>query len=68
MGRTGKLYNLTVGSALLTVVSCVLIATWNENTPKFDLWFDIVPHGFGGASVITTLLIVGCHQATFDRQ
>jgi len=57
MRRTGKLYYLTIGSALLTVIACSMVATWNENTPTFDLWFDIVPNGLGGSSVITSILI-----------
>ncbi|KAF8580262.1 MFS general substrate transporter [Ramaria rubella] len=57
MRRTGKLYVLTLASAVISVISCTLVATWNENTPTFDLWFDIIPNGFGIASLLTTTLI-----------
>jgi hypothetical protein len=59
MRRTGKLYNLTVASSLLTVIASVLIVLWNENSSPIHLWADIVPQGFGMASMITTTLIVG---------
>ncbi|KIM91030.1 hypothetical protein PILCRDRAFT_160549 [Piloderma croceum F 1598] len=57
MRRTGKLYALTVASALLTVIASVLIILWNENSSPIHLWGDIVPQGFGMASMITTTLI-----------
>ncbi|KAH9951778.1 vacuolar amino acid permease [Amylocystis lapponica] len=57
MRRTGKLYNLTLISCLLTVVASTLIIFWNDKSSTFHLWFDIVPQGFGMASVITTTLI-----------
>lgn len=58
MRRTGKLYTLTLVSALLSVVANILIMFWNDNTPQWHLWLDIVPQGFGMASVITSTLIV----------
>ena len=58
MRRTGKLYYLTITSALLTLISCTFVAMWNDNTSAFHLWFDIVPNGFGGSGVITSILIV----------
>ncbi|TBU48489.1 vacuolar amino acid permease [Dichomitus squalens] len=57
MRRTGRLYNLTLFSCLLTVFAATLLAMWNENSAPYHLWFDIVPQGFGMASVITTTLI-----------
>ncbi|KAI0939480.1 hypothetical protein AcV5_000887 [Taiwanofungus camphoratus] len=57
MRRTGKLYGLTLISCVLTVVAAILLVFWNNNTSTFHLWFDIVPQGFGMASVITTTLI-----------
>ncbi|PIL36776.1 MFS general substrate transporter [Ganoderma sinense ZZ0214-1] len=57
MRRTGRLYNLTLFSCLLTVFAASLVAMWDENSAAFHLWFDIVPQGFGMASVITTTLI-----------
>lgn len=59
MRKTGKLYYLTLSSALGMVLSSVLIATWNDSTPGFRLWGDIVFSGFGGTSLITSTLIVG---------
>ena len=58
MRRTGRLYNLTLFSCLLTVFAASLVAMWDETSAPFHLWFDIVPQGFGMASVITTTLIV----------
>ena len=58
MRRTGKLYTLTLVSAALAVYSSTQIAMWKENSPQWHLWVDIVPQGFGMASVITSTLIV----------
>ena len=58
MRRTGRLYNLTLFSCLLTVFAASLVAMWDENSAQYHLWFAIVPQGFGMASVITTTLIV----------
>ncbi|KAH9894275.1 MFS general substrate transporter [Cubamyces lactineus] len=57
MRRTGKLYSLTLCSCLLTVVAATLVAFWNENSATWHLWLDVMPQGFGMASVITTTLI-----------
>ncbi|KAI9574971.1 vacuolar amino acid permease [Boletus coccyginus] len=57
MRKTGKLYNFTLGSAVLCMLASVLVASWNDQTSTFHLWFDIVPQGFGMASLITTTLI-----------
>lgn len=64
MRRTGKLYGLTLVSAILCVAAAVLVVMWNENSSAFHLWFDIVPQGLGMASVITTTLIVRPHFGT----
>ena len=42
----------------MTVFAAFLVALWDENSAAFHLWLDIVPQGFGMASVITTTLIV----------
>jgi len=57
MRKTGKLYTLSLISALLSVSASVLVAAWNENSSPFNLWFDLVPQGFGMASSLTTTLI-----------
>jgi MFS family permease len=57
MRRTGKLYTLTLVSAALAIYSSIQIAMWNENSPQWHLWVDIVPQGFGMASLITSTLI-----------
>ncbi|KAG8218370.1 major facilitator superfamily domain-containing protein [Butyriboletus roseoflavus] len=57
MRKTGKLYNLTLGSAALCIFASVLVALWNDKTSTLHLWLDIVPQGFGMASLITTTLI-----------
>lgn len=58
MRRTGKLYSLTLVSVSLGVVASVSVSLWNSNTSEFHLWLDLIPHGFGIASMITTTLIV----------
>ena len=58
MRKTGKLYGLTLVSAVMCVAAAVLVVMWNEDSSAFHLWFDIVPQGLGMASVITTTLIV----------
>ncbi|KAI0269230.1 vacuolar amino acid permease [Gloeopeniophorella convolvens] len=57
MRRTGKLYSLTLLSALCAVCATVMVAMWNEHSPQWHLWLDVVPQGFGMASLITTTLI-----------
>ncbi|KAL0949623.1 hypothetical protein HGRIS_009668 [Hohenbuehelia grisea] len=57
MRRTGKLYTLTLVSSFLTILACTLVACWSQNTSTFHLWADIIPQGFGMASLITTTLI-----------
>ncbi|KAH9179954.1 MFS general substrate transporter [Lactarius sanguifluus] len=66
MRRTGKLYTLTLVSAALAVWSSIQIAMWNENSSQWHLWVDIVPQGFGMASVITSTLIavIACVSKT----
>ncbi|KAJ4472311.1 vacuolar amino acid permease [Lentinula aciculospora] len=57
MRRTGKLYRLTLCSGLMCIFASVSIIFWNEHTSPYHLWIDIVPQGFGMASLITTTLI-----------
>jgi len=59
MRRTGKLYGLTLVSAMCTLYAGAMVAMWNDNSSQFHLWSDLIPQGFGMASVITTTLIVG---------
>lgn len=47
MRHTGKYWWLTILSGSCGLLSSVLVSFWNENTIDFDLWFDIVPGGFG---------------------
>jgi len=63
MRRTGKLYSLTLVSASLGVVASVSVSLWNFNTPEVYFWLDLIPHGFGVASMITTTLIVSFRAA-----
>lgn len=58
MRRTGKLYFLTICTAAAATTATISICFWNERTSTWHLWFDIVPQGFGMASLITTTLIV----------
>lgn len=57
MRKTGKLYGLTLYSALSTIVASFLASCWTERTPSFHFWFDLIPSGFGMASFITATLI-----------
>ncbi|KZV75457.1 vacuolar amino acid permease [Peniophora sp. CONT] len=57
MRHTGKLYWLTVFSALLATSATVLITQWSDNTATWHLWLDIMPQGLGMASLITSTLI-----------
>lgn len=57
MRRTGKLYTLTLASSAMTLVASVLVLFWNDSSSTFHLWLDIVPQGFGMASLITSTLI-----------
>ncbi len=58
MRKTGKLYILTLMSSLMMIIASLLVAFWNEKTSAIHYWFDLVPHAFGMASLITTTLIV----------
>ena len=68
MRRTGKLYTLTLVSAVLAIYSSIHIAMWNENSSQWHLWVDIVPQGFGMASLITSTLIVRILTRTLLRR
>ncbi|KAG9126985.1 hypothetical protein FRC07_001149 [Ceratobasidium sp. 392] len=57
MRRTGKLYYLTLASALGMLLSSALISTWNDDTADYHLWGDIIFSGFGGSALITSTLI-----------
>ncbi|KIK08399.1 hypothetical protein K443DRAFT_1497 [Laccaria amethystina LaAM-08-1] len=57
MRRTGKLYGLTLISSMLTIIASILASLWDEKSSAFHLWVDLIPHGFGMASFITTTLI-----------
>jgi len=41
----------------MTILASVLAIFWNENSSAFHLWLDLIPHGFGMASFITSTLI-----------
>ncbi|KAH6915245.1 vacuolar amino acid permease [Coprinopsis sp. MPI-PUGE-AT-0042] len=57
MRRTGKLYGLTLYSALSTILASLLASCWTERTPSFHFWLDLIPSGFGMAGFITATLI-----------
>ncbi|CAK5275720.1 unnamed protein product [Mycena citricolor] len=57
MRRTGKLYVLTLVASAASIFANILVILWDEKTSQWHLWLDIVPHGFGMASFITTTLI-----------
>ncbi|KAJ3531991.1 hypothetical protein NMY22_g7926 [Coprinellus aureogranulatus] len=57
MRRTGKLYGLTLTASFLSIFASLLASTWNQSTPDFHFWADLLFQGFGMASLITTTLI-----------
>lgn len=57
MRRTGKLYGLTVACAVSAMVASLLASCWNESTPSWHLWLDLVPSGCGMAGFVTSTLI-----------
>jgi len=57
MRRTGKLYSLTLLSSFMMIIASVFIACWSDHTSTFHFWADLVPHGLGMSSLITTTLI-----------
>ncbi|EPQ59602.1 vacuolar amino acid permease [Gloeophyllum trabeum ATCC 11539] len=57
MRKTGKLYYLTLASAGSAILASALVCLWNDQSSEFHLWLDIVPQGFGMASLITSTLI-----------
>ncbi|KAF8306899.1 vacuolar amino acid permease [Clavulina sp. PMI_390] len=54
---TGKHWFLSIACAGAVVCANLLMASWNENTSAFDLWFDIVPSGGGTSSLYGTTII-----------
>lgn len=64
MRRTGKLYALTLVSVSLGIIASVSVSLWNFNTSEFHLWLDLIPHGFGIASMITSTLIVSVSHSS----
>ncbi|KAF5393868.1 hypothetical protein D9757_000184 [Collybiopsis confluens] len=52
-----RIISLTLCSGLLCILASVAIVRWDDNTSAIHLWIDIVPQGFGMASLITTTLI-----------
>ncbi|KAF8313424.1 vacuolar amino acid permease [Clavulina sp. PMI_390] len=57
MRATGKYWWLNVGGCASSLFACILLSRWNDNTGTFELWFDIIPSGFGMSSVVTSTLI-----------
>ena len=68
MRRTGKLYTLTLVSVLMTVVASLLVVQWRDASATWHLWLDIVPQGFGMASLITSTLIVSIYGVFSARR
>ncbi|KAL7410721.1 MFS general substrate transporter [Mrakia frigida] len=55
---SGRYYKATNFSVFLVLVSCVILATWNEETtPRWLFWIGVVPFGFGSSAAITSTLI-----------
>lgn len=55
--HTGRYYWLLVFSAVLPVVSCVMMASLGRNSHPVLDWLSIVPSGFGSSSLLTGTLI-----------
>lgn len=61
---TGKLYTLTLVSASLGIISSLSVALWDVKTPELRFWLDLIPCGFGVASMITSTLIAMISNVT----
>lgn len=55
--HTGRYYWLLVFSAILPIVSCVMMASLGRNSHPALNWLSIVPSGFGTSSLLTGTLI-----------
>ncbi|KZS97519.1 vacuolar amino acid permease [Sistotremastrum niveocremeum HHB9708] len=66
MRRSGKYWWLIFGSSLMSLLATILLVFWNDGTSWFELWFDIVPSGFGASSAITATLIAIIASASRD--
>lgn len=55
---TGRYYMLTIFCGLFSILSAILLATWDLHTSEFWLWTSFGPMAFSMGSV-TTLTIVG---------
>ncbi|KAG8955270.1 hypothetical protein FRC03_011230 [Tulasnella sp. 419] len=57
MRKTGRYYYLCLGSAVLSVITSVLMIRWNPSSAAWHMWIDILPNGLGISSLITSTLI-----------
>ncbi|KZT74098.1 MFS general substrate transporter [Daedalea quercina L-15889] len=57
MHRTGKYKTLNLIFGLFPFVAAILLSLMREDSPSFQLWFSIIPLGFGNAVVLQTMLI-----------
>ncbi|KAG8955272.1 hypothetical protein FRC03_011232, partial [Tulasnella sp. 419] len=55
--KTGKVHKLSLLSAGFMVTSSLLVTLWNSRTMPLRFWIDIVPNGFGVASLLTSTLV-----------
>ncbi|KAG8935126.1 hypothetical protein FRC02_008477, partial [Tulasnella sp. 418] len=63
--KTGKVHKLSLLSAGFMVTSSLLVTLWNSRTMPLRFWIDIVPNGFGVASLLTSTLVA--FTAAVDR-
>ncbi|TFY60038.1 hypothetical protein EVJ58_g5395 [Rhodofomes roseus] len=57
MHRTGRYKTLNLIFGLFPFTAAILLSCMKADSPSFQLWFSIIPMGFGNAVVLQTMLI-----------
>ncbi|KAH9930873.1 major facilitator superfamily domain-containing protein, partial [Fomitopsis serialis] len=57
MHRTGRYKRLNLIFGLFPFTAAILLSLMRVDSPSFQLWFSIIPMGFGNAVVLQTMLI-----------
>ncbi|KAI0728869.1 MFS general substrate transporter [Fomitopsis betulina] len=57
MHRTGRYKMLSLIFGIFPFIATILLSLMREDSPPFQLWFSIIPLGFGNAVVMQSMLI-----------
>ncbi|EPS98348.1 hypothetical protein FOMPIDRAFT_1061393 [Fomitopsis schrenkii] len=57
MHKTGRYKMLNIIFGMFPFVAAILLSRMHEDSPPFQLWFSIIPLGFGNAVVMQSMLI-----------